>query len=221
MTAFYGISPSTAIAGLSIDVAASFLPFLMLRSLSSAHKATESVPNREIITDRSIQAMTSVFAGVIYNVTLFLACHTYLPGALVLYFEGIPTIEPAANANNLLVSPLAAGLALASGLAARTFIFTPVAGTGKTAEDDKLAQFDAVEASLGQTIWWNIWGYTSQSKVGIVRTAVLMLVTGINTYLQLVMTVNGIEGTGAAIYASVWVLAAFFTGLGLGLVGEV
>lgn len=221
MTAFYNLSPRTALAALSVDVVASFVPFLLLRPLSGAHKASSSVPNREIIVDRSILAASTLLAALIYNVVIFLSYKTYLRSALVLHFEGIPTVEPVNNiAPVLYVSPLATILALASGVAARSFVFTPLAATGRTEQDEKAAAFDPVEASLGETFWWNIWGYTTQTKVGILRTVVAMAVTGINTYLQCALTINGVESTGAVQYASVWVAAAFFTGVGLGFIGE-
>ncbi|KUI65382.1 hypothetical protein VM1G_00743 [Cytospora mali] len=220
MAAFYNLSPQTAIAGLSVDVIASFVPFLLLRPLSGAHWVSSSTPNREIVVDRQIGVLSTLLAGFIYNVVLFLSYKTYLPAALVLHFEGIPTVEPANNAAVIYVSPLATALALVSGLAARSFIFTPVAATGRTEQDEKAARFDPVEAGLGETLWWNIWGYTTQTKVAILRTVVAMAVTGVNTWLSCTMTINGVESIGAALYASPWVVAAFFTGVGLAVIGE-
>ncbi|KAJ0109191.1 hypothetical protein J7T55_009522 [Diaporthe amygdali] len=221
MAAFYNLSTKTAIAGLTVDVIASFVPFLLLRPLSAAHKSSSSTPNREIIADKPIQVLSTLLASFIYSVVLFLSYKTFLPGILVLYFIGIPTVEPLHSATSIYVSPLATTLALASGIAARSFIFTPLAATGRTEADEKAAQFDPVNASLGETLWWNIWGYTTQTKVGVARTIVLMVVTGINTTLQGTLTISGVEATGAAVYASIWVVAAFFTGVGLGAVGEV
>lgn len=221
MAAFYRLSPKTAIAGLGVDVIASFVPFLLLRPLSAAHKSSSTTPNREIIADRPIQVLSTLLASFIYSVVLFLSYKTFLPGILVLYFIGIPTVEPLHSATSIYVSPLATALALASGLAARSFIFTPLAATGRTEADEKAAQFDPVTASLGETVWWNVWGYTTQTKVGVARTIALMVVTGINTTLQGALTISGVEAPGAAIYASIWVAAAFFTGVGLGAIGEV
>ena len=48
-----------------------------------------------------------------------------------------------------------------------------------------------------------------------------MALVGGNTFVQSYMTVEGVEGTGAAVYASVWSVAAGITGLVLGLVGDV
>lgn len=216
MTAFYDLDYKTALAGLTVDVIASFLPFLLMRGISSAHKAEPTIANREIIVDRSIQVLSTLFASFIYNVVLFLSYSTYLRSALVLHFEGIHTVQPSQTGMALLTV-----LALASGLAARSFIFTPLASTGRTEQDEKHAQFDPVEAGLGETLWWNVWGYTTQTKVGIARTLTVVAVTGINTYLQCALTISGVESQGALVYASCWTVAALLAGVGLGFVGEV
>lgn len=215
MTAFYNLSPKTALAGLAVDVAASFGPFLLLRSLSDAHKAASSTPNREIILDRSILLLSTLLASFIYNVSLFLSYKVFLRPALVLYFEGIHTIEPSQNSLVILGT-----LTFASGIAARSFIFTPLTATGRTEEDDKHAQFDAIDATLWETFWWNVWGYTTQTKVGIVRTLAVVAVTGINTYVQCALTISGVDSQGALAYGTVWAVAAFLAGLGLGFTGE-
>ena len=48
-----------------------------------------------------------------------------------------------------------------------------------------------------------------------------MLVSGVNTFLHAFVTLEGVEAPGAAAYAGVWVVAAFISGLSLGLVGAV
>ncbi|CAN8097245.1 unnamed protein product [Discula destructiva] len=215
MTAFYNLNYKTALAGLAVDVAASFIPFSLLRSLSKAHKADATLANRDIIVDRPILILSTLFATFIYTVSLFVSYKAYLRTALVLYFEGIYTIEPSQNSLIILTT-----LALFSGIAARSFIFTPLAATGRTAEDEKNAGFDAVDAGLVETFWWNVWGYTTQTKVGMARTMAVVAVTGINTYLQCALTINGVDSQGAVAYAAVWAVAAFLAGVGLGFVGE-
>lgn len=215
MTAFYNINPNTALAGLAVDVAASFVPFALLRSLSKAHKADASIPNRELIVDKPILVLSSLLGSVVYTVTLVLSYQAYLRPALVLYFEGIHTVAPSGDSLAVL-----AALALVAGVAARSFVFTPLAATGWTAEDERHAQFDAVSAGLKETFWWNVWGYTTQTKVGIVRTLAVVAVTAVNTYLQCALTISGVDGQGAVAYASAWALASFLAGVGLGFVGE-
>ncbi len=220
---FYGVRALTAGAYLGLDVLSAFLPFLLLRQPSDAHSAAPGVPNREIVTDRGIQILTSLLSGLVYSVVLFLASRTYLPSALVLSFNGIPTIRPAVDAVLLgFGSPTTQVLSLLFGLAARTFIFTPLVTTPRTAqEDQEIADFDPVGATLGETVAFNLWGFTSQTKVSIKRTAIVMLLTAVSTYLQCALGIEGVESYGAVVYASVFVIAAAVTGLSLRYVGSV
>lgn len=222
MSVFYGIRALTAGAYLAVEVVSAFLPFLLLRRLSGAHAAAPGIPNRDIVSDRGIQALTSLQSALVYSVVLFLAGRYLLPDSFVLYFEGIPTIQPAADATFLgLGSPMTQLLSLLFGLAARTFIFTPLVATPRTSEDLKNAEFDPVNATLGQTVAWNLWGYTTRTKVSLIRTTVAMLFTAVGTYLDTALAIKGVEPYGAAVYASVWVTAALVTGLSLRYVGSI
>ena len=53
------------------------------------------------------------------------------------------------------------------------------------------------------------------------RTATLVLVSGINTFVQTFVTIEGVEMRGAAAYSAVWAASAGMTGLALGVVGAV
>lgn len=53
------------------------------------------------------------------------------------------------------------------------------------------------------------------------RTATLMLIVGINTFVQTFVTIEGVEAVGALAYSGVWVIAAAITGAAFGLVGAV
>ncbi|KAJ0286496.1 hypothetical protein CBS470a_005882 [Colletotrichum nupharicola] len=207
--------PATAISALGIEMLSTFVPFQLLRPLSGAHAGAKNVANRELLSDVSITIFTTVLAAATYSATLFVSYKTYLPTALVMYFKGLPTLEPAYGSNFVATLPVT----LAFGIAAKTYIFTPFVATGKTTEDGKLEEFDPATATLGETLAWNLWGYTTRAKVVIFRTTVAMILTGVNTYLQTFMTVNGVESYGAALYAGAWVAAAFLTGVGLGFVG--
>ncbi|KXH39723.1 hypothetical protein CSIM01_07743 [Colletotrichum simmondsii] len=212
---FYNISTATAISALGIEMLSTFLPFQLLRPLSGAHAGAKNVANREILTDIPIQIYTTILSAAIYSLTLFTAYKTYLPTTLVVYFQGLPSLAPAYTTNFLATLPVT----VAFGAAAKSFIFTPFVATGETSEDEKLAEFEPATATLGETLAWNIWGYTTRAKVVILRTVVAMIVTGVNTYLQTFMTVNGVESYGATAYSGAWVAAAFFTGIGLAFVG--
>jgi hypothetical protein len=221
MSVFYGVRALTAGAYLGVDVVSLFLPFLLLRRLSGAHSAAPGTPNRDIVVDKGIQVLTSLQSALVYSVVLFLGSRYLLPNSLVLYFEGIPTIQPAADAALLGVgSPITQLLSVLFGLAARTFIFTPLVTTPQTSEDQKNAQFDPVNATLGQTVAYNLWGYTTRTKVSLIRTAVAMLFTAVGTYLDTALAIKGVEPYGAAVYAGMWVTAALVTGLSLRYVGS-
>lgn len=214
LTTFYSLSPAAALSALAVDVLSAAVPFYLLRPLSDVHRPSAKVANRELI-DLPLQLYTTALSTGIYTVVLVLSLRFLLPRILVVYFSGLPSLEPAYTATYATVLPVT----VLFGAAASTFIFTPFATTGKSKEDDKIQQFDPVKASLQQTVWWNFWGYTAKTKVVIRRTAAAVLVTGVSTYLACTMAIYGVESTGAIAYAAVWVVAALCTGLGLGLVG--
>ncbi|KAK0711087.1 hypothetical protein B0H67DRAFT_601927 [Lasiosphaeris hirsuta] len=215
---FYGLGSLTAGAYLAVDIVSACLPVLLLRKLSDAHSAAPGIQNREIVLDKSIQVLTSALSGLIYCVVLFLASKTFLPSTFVLYFDGIPTIEPASEMMFLGINnPMTQLLSLLFGIAARTFIFTPLV----TTPQQEVPEFDPADATLGQTVAWNLWGYTAKTKVSISRTAVVALSTAVTTYLQCAEEIHGVEPYGALVYASVWVTAAVVTGLSLRYIGSV
>lgn len=165
------------------------------------------------MTDFSVQTYTTLLAAAIYSVTLYAAYVSYLPMYLVTYFWGIPSITAAHAATPISLFPMT----LALGLAARSFIFTPAATVSST----KIVPLDTETASFSETFWYNVWGYSKRTKVIISRTAALMLVSGVNTFVQTFVTLEGVEATGAAAYSGVWVLASGITGLALGVVSAI
>jgi len=112
-------------------------------------------------------------------------------------------------------------ITLALGLAARSFIFTPATASSTSLGDAKTSAFNPALATLGETFEHNFWNYSPRTKIVIVRTATLMVVSGINTFVQVFVTIEGVEVKGAFIYASVWVMAALVSGASLGAVGAV
>jgi len=221
LASFYEIHGQTAAACSIIDAVSTFLPFALLRPLNAAHSAAGNVPNKELIVDKTVQASTTLLAAAIYHVALFVAYQTYLPTTLVLYFEHLPSVEPAHQAaNSLWMGGPAALLSLYSGVAARSFIFTPVTATPRSKEDAEIERFDPVRATLGETARVNLWGFKGRTKVALKRTALVILATVINTTVQLSTTIGGVEAYGALVYSSVWVVAALFTGLAMTAVGE-
>ncbi|KAI0841517.1 hypothetical protein F5Y06DRAFT_192453 [Hypoxylon sp. FL0890] len=213
--AFYEAPPSALLLTLTIETLATYLPFRLLRPLSTAHADPTHAPNADIVTDRPIKLLTTLLAGAIYSVTLFFAYATYLPSYLVVYFTNLPSIATAHEATYVGLLPVT----LVLGFAARAFIFTPAEATPRSTKEDG-EKFDPMNASLKETVRWNFWGWTPPTKVIIQRTVLLMLVTGTNTFLQTRFTIEGVETPGAAAWSSVWVLAAAVTGLALGAVGS-
>lgn len=213
LATFYPVAPTTAAASLSIDVVSTLIPFMLLRPLSKAHAGDKAVPNREILTDLPIYGFTVGLAASIYSVVVVLSMRLYLPRVFAVYYEGLPSLVPAYEASYQTVIPVM----ILFGLAARTFIFTPFAATGKSAADRSIDSFDPSTASLAHTFWYNVCGFTSKTKVVAYRTLVAAAVTGMNTFLQTSMTIAGVEQTGSLEYAAVWSAAAALTGLALGM----
>ncbi|KAL2124088.1 hypothetical protein VTJ04DRAFT_453 [Mycothermus thermophilus] len=237
-TLFYNIRLTTSLAYLAVEALSTFLPFLLLRRLSTAHSPTPDVPNRDIVTDASIQLLTALQAGLVYSVLLFLVGRYLLPQVMVLYFQDIPTIRPFSDVtfagwfagatttsggsgyHAAAAAATVQGLCLLSGLAAVGFIFAPLVTTpARTQEDEQTDQFDPVQATLGQTVKWNLWGYTTRTKVSVRRTAVAMGFAMVGTYIDTALGIQGVEAYGAAVYAGVWAAAAVVTGLALRFVG--
>jgi hypothetical protein len=205
-----------------IDALTTYIPFRLLRPLSLAHASSTSsnsvaVPNREIVTDFPIQTLTTILAAGIYSVALSIAYATYLPVAFVTYFNNIPSIAAAHSSTPITLLPFT----LILGLAARSFIFTPATASPPSLADAKAAVFNPATASLAETFQQNFWNYSARTKIIIRRTSTLMLVSGVNTFVQVFVTIEGVEALGAALYASVWVAAAMVVGLSLGFVGNV
>lgn len=206
---FYEVKPISLISSLVIDSLSSYIPFRLLRPLSPAHSA---VPSDDIVTSASIQAYTAILAALIYSVTLFSAYTVYLPVYFVTYFANIHTIAAAHSASLITLFPIS----LVLGLGAKSFIFTPAAVV-----PSRGMVFNPETATLGETVWYNVWGYSKRTKTVITRTVTLMLVSGVNTFVQTFVTTEGVEARGALGYSAVWVVAGGVTGVALGIVGAV
>lgn len=172
------------------------------------------VPNNEILTSTSIQIYTTILAGVIYAVTLYTSYATFLPVLLATYFANIPTIEAAHTSSTISLFPLAILL----GIASKSFIFTPSVAAVPSLADAKKAAFNPETAGLGEHLVYNIWGYSRRTKVVVKRTAALMLVSGVNTFVQALFTIEGVEAKGAVGFSLVWTVASGITGAALGVV---
>lgn len=214
---FYDVSASTAVLSLAINTLTTYIPFRLLRDLSPEHASSslsnKTVNNQDIVTDFTIQALTTFLAASIYSVVTYAAYVTYLPVTLVKYFDDIPSVAAAHEQNYITLLPLT----LIAGLAAKSFIFTPSTSIHPEPE----VQFDPVTATFCETFKYNVWGYSSRVKTVLSRTAVLLIVTAVNTFVQVFGTIQGVHMTGAAAYTALWVVAAAVAGFALGVVGAV
>jgi hypothetical protein len=213
LTTFYSLNPFVAVSALAIETLSAFVSFLLLRPLSAVHRPETKLPNKELV-DWGMHLYTAGLSGSIYTVivTVFLRI---MPGFLVVHFSSLPTLAPAYDASYTDIIPVA----LVFGLAASNFIFAPFATTGKAKEDEAIGEFDPAVATLGETVRWNLCGYTAKTKVGVGRTAIAAAATAVNVYVACTLTVNGVDPLGAVGYAAVWVSAVILSGVGLGFVG--
>ncbi|KAG9241899.1 hypothetical protein BJ878DRAFT_544778 [Calycina marina] len=208
---FYNIQPQELAISLFLNLAGTYIPFALLRPLSSAHKAGDALPpgRGDVSSDYIIQGITTLLGAAIYSVTLQGAYGTFLPVTLVTHFENLVSIIPAHTASLVSLFPQA----IVCGLAAKTFIFTPASTL-----DSSSPPFNALRATLLETFCYNIWGFSKATKTVIKRTAALSLISGGNTFVQTFVAMEGVELLGAAGYSSVWVVAASVTGLALAAV---
>lgn len=219
LTSFYLIRPTTAIGCLAIDLLAAWLPFYSLKVSSSIHsvKTPRGVAvNRSVINDYGVQAATSLLAAGIYGVVVLTSYSSWLPTYLVFHFDGIRDVSALHNRN----FPWLVGSFLPLGFAAKIFLFTPATASKPDNHDKEIAKFNPETATLGETVWYNIWGFSKRTRALIKRTATLVAVAGLHTALQ-TYTIEGAEGLGAIGWSSVWALAATLTGLAFWWVADV
>lgn len=208
---FYAIRPTTVLASLAIDTLTTYLPFRLLRPLMPAHKPASTkapVPNRSILTDLPVRLVTTLLAAAVYGTVLFGSYRSWLPVHLVSYFDGIKDITAAHSA----ALPLLIATFIPVGYAAHEFLFTPFAGSHLDAKDFAMPAFDPETATFGETLRYNLWGFSGRSRFMIERIITLMVVTGLNTWLHTFVTIEGVENYGALGWSLVWVLASGLSG---------
>lgn len=220
LSTFYQIRPTTSACCIAIDTLTAYVPFYSLKVSSSIHsiKTPKGVAaNRSVINDTGVQVYTSLLAAGIYTVVVFGSYGTWLPVYLVTHFDGMRDISAAYSPN----FPWLILSFLPTGFAAKVFLFTP-ATAAKTDEHDKeTAAFNPETATLGETVVYNLWGYSHRARTLIKRTTTLVAVGGVHTMLQTYGSLEGAEFLGAAGWSSVWGLAATLTGAAFLWVGDV
>ena len=173
--------------------------------------------NRSVINDFGVQAATSLLAAGIYGLVVLTSYSSWLPIYLVTHFDGIKDISALHNKN----FPFLAASFLPMGFAAKMLLFTPATAAKPDRHDKEVAKFNPEDATLGETVWYNVWGYSRRTRVLIKRTTTLIAVVGLQTSLQTYVTVEGAEAFGALGWSSVWALAATITGAAFWWVADV
>ena len=220
LLSFYKIRPTTSVYCIAIDTLAAYVPFYSLKVSSSIHsiKTPKGVAaNRSVINDISIQIYTSLLAAGIYGAVVFASYGLWLPKYLVVHFDGLRDITAAYSTN----FPWLILSFLPTGFAAKVFLFTPAAAAKSDKYDKKIAAFNPETATLGETVVYNLWGYSHRARILIKRTATLAAVGGAHTIIQIYGSLKGAELSGAVGWSSVWGLAAALTGAAFLWVGDV
>lgn len=218
--AFYNISPITIITCLTVDGLTAYIPLSLLRNTLPTHRwraARGTVADRVVVNDLSARLLVSLLAAAIYGLAVLGSFANWLPVYLVTHFDGIRDISAAHNAN----LPLLISLFFPIGAAAGEFLFRASQGTKPDAHDVQTASFNPETASLSQTLAYNFWGYSARTRSLIKRTATVVVITGLHTWLQTYVAIEGVEAYGAAGWSAVWSSAAAVTGLAFWWVGNV
>ncbi|KAI9744682.1 MAG: hypothetical protein M4579_007687, partial [Chaenotheca gracillima] len=104
--------------------------------------------------------------------------------------------------------------------AAKEFIFVPATAARTDLGDALASAFNPETATLLETLRHNFWGFPKRTKVIITRTATLIAVSGLNTWMQTFVTVEGVESAGAVGWTGMWVVAEALTGFALWWIGD-
>lgn len=193
---------------------------MLLRGSSAYHKIKTpkgTAANRAVIDDWGVQTFTSLLAAGVYGVVVFASFTTWMPTYLVTHFDGIKDISSIYDSK--VIALMAAFVP--TGIAAKTFLFTPSTAAKPDEYDDKAALFNPETATLGETVIYNVWGHSKRVRTLIQRTATLVALGSVHTWLHTYLAVNGAEALGAAGWSSVWALAAISTSIGFWWVADV
>lgn len=215
---------SAAAAALIIDVAATTIPFALTRPLIHAH-ADDTVKdaNQEVAQDITNWALLALFGSTVYAIVIYASLQSWLPVYIVTHFDGVRSMQAAHDAK---IPALVATL-VPVGLATAQFLFTPAVGSrGNPGLTDpqfstvKAVRFEAEEASLAETLAWNLGfgaeGLSKRAEILAKRTGVLIAASVVNTFVRTVMTVEGTQMVGTLGWSLVWGVAAGVTGLAYG-----
>lgn len=201
---------------------AAYIPFKLLRPRSPYHSTSNApkgtVSNRSVIADSSVRFLTTVLGALVYAVTLSITFKTSsFRLTLARDFPGLRDLSAA-------YEPAIPALVLATavlGAAASLFIFTPALGARPDTTDDAIDNFNPEHATFSETVAFNLWGWHTRTRTLLKRTLTLAVMTGLNTWLQLFVTIEGTEAFGSAVWAAPWAVSALVAGVGFWWCGDV
>ncbi|CAO2653272.1 Nn.00g026830.m01.CDS01 [Neocucurbitaria sp. VM-36] len=216
LTTFYDISTLTVAAHMNIEVASIAIPTYLLRPRSAVHNANASLRNRFLINSMQVQVSNSLLAMGVYVVVLWAGLKTGVLNLFLVQFFDIPTLEYAH-----LETPVSIiGKVFTAGVSAKEFLLNPsIAAQPPSGTATPAQTFDPSTATLPETVKQNVWNFSKRTRTLIQQTGILNAFLFVNT-VQRCMALNGVEATGAAGYASVWVLANVVIALWYGWVGD-
>ena len=187
-----------------------------MRGRAASHDPSAPVPNRNIVHDPIVTALTILVPAAIYSALIYASFATWLPVHIVTYFDGVRNLERAHAAQ--LPTIIASFFPL--GWAARSFLFSPSTTASPGTAEAVRSAFNPVTATLTETVRYNFWGWTKGWKVLIQRVLVLASVTGVATWVKVWGSLEGSEAYGAFGWASLWSTATIVVGLVLGWIAE-
>ena len=220
LTSFYAVRPTTLWTCITIDVLSTWIPFALLRDSAPFHKPDvpkREVANRSILKDLPIRVYTSVLGAAVYGAVVSASYRSWLPVHLVIHFYGLKSIK-AVHVADFPQLFLACSVI---GYAAAGFLFTPALGAKPDEYDIEIAKFNPETATLSETIWYNVWGYSKRSRTLIKRTTTLALASAVHTGMRIYIGIEGADLAGAIGWGSIWAVASTLTGAVFWWVGDV
>ncbi|KYG47386.1 hypothetical protein M433DRAFT_63243 [Acidomyces richmondensis BFW] len=222
---FYDIDGLACMVALAIDVGTIAIPFFLLRPLMATHHRGRD-PNRQVAQDNQIFILTMVLGAATYAIVVYGSLCTWIPVYLLTHFDKIRSLEHAHNAAHHMVTLML----LPVGWATARFLFTPMIESQRNLvladpkPDLRRDGFDPETATFGETLAYNLGlgkdGFSKRIEVLLKRSVVLIICSVVNTFVRVLMTLDGSEPVGAAGWASVWGIAAMLTSITYAWVGN-
>ena len=217
---FYKINLTTILSSNAILLTTTTLPYVLFRRYFNDNNNQGPTPG--ILQDRLTNICITFFATALFSVILYTSYATWLPAQLVVHFPSLPDVSithvGAAEWPVLFLSCLPAGYA------AKGFVFDAWARV--SAADSSSEKEENERERHGEylicALYRNTWGKAAPgTRVLVSRTAALVSMTLLNTLVQLVGTVRGVEVEGALVWGGVWVAACAVVGTAFGWIAAV